>query len=320
MLLATRLTQPMAPIGGILASRSLHSLTTRCLFPLTRKPPLTPFRTPPFQSLLHPPARRLSHLATFPKSRPSPLLTSLSRPTPPVPRVFLVPLRFQHPPQQARGRGDNQAIFQLVIVGLRAVARVLPFLWRSGRVQQFYRSYPKSVLFLLVIPGALLAVFLVSHASFTPYSNRLHFTFLGPEAEMSLGNQAYNEVVTTESERMLPPNDPTVQQVKEVAGNILRVAVEDGVVDKSATKTWEVNVIESNVANAFVLPNGKVDPSLPSHPPSTPPQTVPLTSSLSPLPPLPPSVCAGWSRSLCTPASSPFAGRRRVWRRCWAMR
>ena len=82
---------------------------------------------------------------------------------------------------------------------------------------------------------------------------------------MNLGNQAFAEVVNTERERLLSPSDPTVQQVKEVAGNILRVAVEDGVVDGKALKEWEVNVIESNVANAFVLPNGKVSFQLFSH-------------------------------------------------------
>ena len=148
-------------------------------------------------------------------------------------------------------------MFQLVILGLRAVARFLPYLWRSGWVQRQYQRYPKLAILLLIIPAAVV-VYVASHASFTPYSNRLHFTFLGPEEELSLGNQAYSEVVSTERERLLQPNDPAVQQVKEVAGNILRVAVEDGVIDSGSIKNWEVNVIESNVVNAFVLPSGQV--------------------------------------------------------------
>ena len=171
--------------------------------------------------------------------------------------IVFVPRRSQHQ-QQARGRGDNTAIFQLIVVGLRFVARTLPFLWRNERVQAFYRAHPKSVLFLIIIPAVAIAVFLVSHASFVPYSNRLHFTFLGPASEQSLSLQAYQEVIASERERLLPPNDPTVQQVKRVAEGILRVAVQDGVVDGRNMGEWQVNVIESNVANAFVLPSGQI--------------------------------------------------------------
>lgn len=170
--------------------------------------------------------------------------------------LLLIPRRSQHQ-QQARGR-DNTAIFQLLVVGIRFIARTLPFLWRNERVQAFYRRYPKSVLFLLVIPAGAVALLLASSASFVPYSNRLHFTFLGPASEQSLSLQAYQEVISSERERLLPPNDATVQQVKRVAGDILRVAVQDGVIDGSNMGDWQVNVIESNVANAFVLPSGQI--------------------------------------------------------------
>ena len=146
----------------------------------------------------------------------------------------------------------------MLVVGLRFVARTLPFLWRNERVQAFYRRYPKSVLFLIVIPAVGIAVFLASHASFVPYSNRLHFTFLGPASEQSLSLQAYQEVISSERERLLPPNDATVQQVKRVAQDILRVAVQDSVIDVRNMGDWQVNVIESNVANAFVLPGGQI--------------------------------------------------------------
>ena len=146
----------------------------------------------------------------------------------------------------------------MVIVGLRFIARTLPFLWRNERVQAFRRRYPKSVLFLIVIPAGAIALLLASSASFVPYSNRLHFTFLGPASEQSLSLQAYQEVISTERERLLPASDPTVQQVKRVAEAILRVAVQDGVVDGQNMGDWQVNVIESNVANAFVLPSGQI--------------------------------------------------------------
>ena len=268
-----------------MTTRAVRSLTSRRLLPYLMTPlqgrhlipsaPLPmyirPFHRPATctrstsSSSPSSPLHHRSHFSAVRPSTPSIFIPSLlnragsvlSRP----PILVLQPVRWAHPPQQqqaAGGRGDNQALFQLVVVGLRMVARALPFLWRSGRVQQLYRRYPKSVLVLLVIPAMLTAAFLVSHASFTPYSNRLHFTFLGPATELNLGNAAYSEVVQTERERLLSPSDPTVQQVKEVAGNILRVAVEDGVVDPKAMKDWKVNVIESNVQNAFVLPNGGI--------------------------------------------------------------
>ena len=238
-----RHTVPICTSPLLSTQTSLASSFQAARFQSTPLPPIIPTRQ--YSSL----TRSVQRLST-PES-----VASTSKVTRVV--TLVTPRRGQH--QQARARGgDNTAIFQLIIVGLRFIARTLPFLWRNERIQAFYRRYPKSVLFLIVIPAGAIALFLATHASFVPYSNRLHFTFLGPASEQSLSLQAYQEVITSERERLLPPNDPTVQQVKRVAEDILRVAVQDGVIDGQNMGDWQVNVIESNVANAFVLPSGQI--------------------------------------------------------------
>lgn len=170
--------------------------------------------------------------------------------------LSLKQVRFQH----QNARRDNQTIYQLFLFGMRALARYLPFLWRSGRLQSAYRSLSQRnralPLLLLGLPACVVAKILIDCASFVPYTNRFHFTFLGPETEMNLGETAYQEVLSVEQNRLLSPRSSTVQAINRVCAALIEAAVNDQVVKQAMQ--WEVNVIESNVANAFVLPNGRI--------------------------------------------------------------
>lgn len=85
---------------------------------------------------------------------------------------------------------------------------------------------------------------------------------LSPQSELSLGKQAYQEVL--KQYRRRPDSDPAVRKVREVGGNIERAAAieplqrEINLRLKGYLFEWEYNVLENNQVNAFCMPGGKV--------------------------------------------------------------
>ena len=84
---------------------------------------------------------------------------------------------------------------------------------------------------------------------------------LTPEQELSLGRQAYAEVL-----KKYPPvrGGPEVERVREVGGRIARAAAiepllrEINLHEEGYRFEWEFNVLKDRMVNAFCLPGGKV--------------------------------------------------------------
>jgi predicted Zn-dependent protease len=168
--------------------------------------------------------------------------------------------RFSSASQRSNGRGNDSSFQTAVFVG-RAVARIVPQLYKSAPVQQFLGKNPKLMWILVIIPAVGAVLLLISHAERVPFSGRLQFLFLNSAAELNLGSQAAEQVIQRENQRILGPENPTSQQVQEITRRILRVAAENPELSGKAEISkvpWRVSVIESNVANAFVLPNGDI--------------------------------------------------------------
>lgn len=144
---------------------------------------------------------------------------------------------------------------QLILLVLQYSARILPRIWRSPAVQQYRQRYPKLFYSLLLIPTAAGGALLLTGVERVAYTNRLHLALLPVEDEMSLGASAYAEVMGKEQQRILPATDQAVRITSQVAHDIIDVLKQDGF-DKHMQ--WSVHVIESNTANAFVLPSGKI--------------------------------------------------------------
>ncbi len=89
---------------------------------------------------------------------------------------------------------------------------------------------------------------------------------LSAEDEKALGLQAYQEIL--QQERPIDPNSPFARQVREIAQRLIAkvdtvetaLATEHGQQPQHFSRTfeWEVNVIQSEQANAFCLPGGKM--------------------------------------------------------------
>ena len=114
------------------------------------------------------------------------------------------------------------------------------------------------------------------YAAFYWFSNRVVDPYSGEkvlidnsisvEEEKAMGLQAYQEIL--QQERPVDPNSPFARDVREIARRLIAkipqveaaIAQERGTQASGNWKTfeWEVNVIQSDQANAFCLPGGKM--------------------------------------------------------------
>jgi predicted Zn-dependent protease len=86
------------------------------------------------------------------------------------------------------------------------------------------------------------------------------------EDEKALGLQAYQEILS--QERPLDPNSQVAREVREIASRLIAkidvvetaLAAEHGLQPQRISRDfeWDVNVIQSEQANAFCLPGGKM--------------------------------------------------------------
>jgi predicted Zn-dependent protease len=87
---------------------------------------------------------------------------------------------------------------------------------------------------------------------------------LTPAQELSLGRQAYAEVLKKAGNKVLPKSDPRVRRVREVGQRIAKAAAieplqrEINLDVRDYQFEWAFNVIDDPQVNAFCLPAGKV--------------------------------------------------------------
>ena len=87
---------------------------------------------------------------------------------------------------------------------------------------------------------------------------------LSPKEEYAVGIRAYQEVMDKNRGRVLPPDDPEVEHVRDITMRIAQVVAikpfdqELNLRISGYRFAWEANVIRDNKVNAFCLPAGKV--------------------------------------------------------------
>lgn len=99
--------------------------------------------------------------------------------------------------------------------------------------------------------GALFGVYYFTHLESVPISGRTRMIDVSPETEMEMGLQAWEEVKAQFGGHILPNSHPQVQLVKKIAQPIIKAS---GLTQLD----WEFMVVDKDIANAFVLPGGKV--------------------------------------------------------------
>lgn len=107
-----------------------------------------------------------------------------------------------------------------------------------------------------LIPLALFAVYglwyYFSNQEQVPMTDRKQLVDISREQEMALGLQSYQQILS--SERVIPSGE-LVDQVREIGERIAAAAREFG---HDPGFNWAFNLVESEQANAFALPGGKV--------------------------------------------------------------
>lgn len=84
-----------------------------------------------------------------------------------------------------------------------------------------------------------------------PVSGRRRFNIISPETEVSMASSMYQQVLQEYQGRILPPHSKEYRQVQRVLNRLIPHSGLEG-------QSWEVQVIDDDQANAFVIPGGKV--------------------------------------------------------------
>lgn len=111
-----------------------------------------------------------------------------------------------------------------------------------GRRRRGFRLLPV-VLFVLY-----LGYYFLANREEVPLTGRTQLVDINREQEMALGFQSYQQILQQEA---VLRSGEIVDQVREIGRRIAAVAEDPGF-------EWEFNVIQSDQANAFCLPGGKV--------------------------------------------------------------
>jgi metalloendopeptidase OMA1, mitochondrial len=141
-----------------------------------------------------------------------------------------------------------------------------------GRQQQGYGAPRKRG----INPRFIILLLFAGYAAYYWFSNRQVDPYTGEKVlidgsisideEKAMGLQAYEEILS--KERPVDPNSQIAQQVREIAKRLIakvpeveaQMAADSGNQPNRAWETfeWDVNVIQSDQANAFCLPGGKM--------------------------------------------------------------
>ncbi|MEJ2723325.1 MAG: M48 family metallopeptidase [Deltaproteobacteria bacterium] len=105
----------------------------------------------------------------------------------------------------------------------------------------------------VIIRLFVLALILMGCAT-APYTKREQLILVSQSEAVTLGTNAYGEILKTSK---LSHNEAIVNQVRRVGRSIAEVADRE-FPDVTKGYKWEFNVIESKEPNAFALPGGKV--------------------------------------------------------------
>jgi hypothetical protein len=108
----------------------------------------------------------------------------------------------------------------------------------------------------------------ITNLETVPVSGRRRFNVVSPERERAMGLQQYEALMEEYRGQILPQSHPQVAKIKRVLAKLvkgLEILEESDAIDlgdktrvlktrNTSLGDWEVNVIQSPIANAFVIP------------------------------------------------------------------
>jgi predicted Zn-dependent protease len=141
-----------------------------------------------------------------------------------------------------------------------------PFGNQGGQGQR--RGFGGLRLWVIVLFAGYAAYYYFSNRTVDPYTGEkvMIDKNLSAEEESALGLQAYQEILS--QEQPVDPNSQVAQQIRSIAQRLISrvdeveadLAKEKGLQPQNFASNfeWQVNVINSEQANAFALPGGKM--------------------------------------------------------------
>ena len=108
---------------------------------------------------------------------------------------------------------------------------------------------------VLVLAALYMGYYYFSHQQAVPVTGRKQLVDISTEQEAQLGFQSYQEVLR---ESQVVASGQTVDQVRGIGQRIVAAARQLAPDAHWDTYAWEFNLIQSEQANAFCLPGGKV--------------------------------------------------------------
>lgn len=141
-----------------------------------------------------------------------------------------------------------------------------PFGNQGGQRQR--RGFGGLRLWVIVLFAGYAAYYYFTNRTVDPYTGEqvMIDKNLSAEDEKALGLQAYQEILS--QERPVDPNSQIAQQIRGIAQRLIArvdeveadLAAEKGLQPQNFASNfdWQVNVIQSDQANAFALPGGKM--------------------------------------------------------------
>lgn len=120
----------------------------------------------------------------------------------------------------------------------------------QGRPQRRRRGGLNWRLLILIGAGVYFAFYYFSHQETVPHTGRKQLVDINREQEMMLGLQSYQQIL---ADSRVVQSGEAVDMVKRIGARLAHAAGSD-----DPGFEWEFNLIDSDQANAFCLPGGKV--------------------------------------------------------------
>ena len=122
------------------------------------------------------------------------------------------------------------------------------FLDRFGRVAQIRYYWRNSQGFRFIVKSIALGggIFVFTHIEKIPVTGRRRFNFISPEAMAAMANEQYQVVMKQYHGQMLSDRSPETRLARRVLDRLIPSSGLSG--------PWELHVVRSEEANAFVLP------------------------------------------------------------------
>ncbi|EDV22520.1 uncharacterized protein TRIADDRAFT_28764, partial [Trichoplax adhaerens] len=114
----------------------------------------------------------------------------------------------------------------------------------------------QQVVYIIALFGTGAGIYYIyNHIESVPLTGRTRLMMLSHEHLQELGKMLYDEQIQANGEHLLPTTSSQYHRVKSVVSRLIK---NNGDIPQINTLHWEINIIDSNEVNAFVLPDGQI--------------------------------------------------------------